>query len=210
MSLIAQSIGAWEILNRNIFFVKSAVKRLEAKTSDKFDIYDPNIRELVLECREPDLGKLTKARRLAGGQYDSGSPFNFVAAVPGDGQQAFRISRKVPFLSLRRPFVEVYGPNDAPIASLKPKFLSLGHTFRVSIKGDVAFLALRPKGMRGYRMLIQGKEVAFVAPKCEGHQADYFAQGFAYAVSIGDDVPPNDSVRPLVLAFALASHRILK
>jgi len=59
-------------------------------------------------------------------------------------------------------------------------------------------------------MLIQGKEVAFVAPKCNGQQADYFAQGFAYAVSIADDVPPNDSVRPLVLAFALASHRILK
>ena len=210
MSVTAQAVGPRDVLNRNLFFIKSAVKRLEAKTSDKFDIYDPNIRELVLECREPDLDTLTKARRLAGGQYDSDSPFNFVAAIPGSGQQAFRISRRIPFLSLRRPSIEVYDPNDIQIASLKPKLLSLGRTFRVSIKGSVAFLALRPKGMRGYRMLLQGKEAAFVAPKCDGHQADYFAQGFAYAVSIADDVPANDPARPLVLAFALASHRILK
>ena len=154
--------------------------------------------------------RITKARRLAGGQYDSGSPFNFVATVPGSGQQAFRVSRKIPFLSLRKPSVEVYDPNDVQIASLKPKFFSLGRTFHVSIKGGVSPLALRPKGMRGYRMLFQSKEVAVVSPKCDGHQADYFGQGFSYAVSIADDVPPNDPVRPLVLAFALASHRILK
>jgi hypothetical protein len=210
MSVTAPAIGPRHVLNRNLFFLKNAVKRLEAKTSDKFDIYDPNIRELVLECREPDLDTLTRVRRLAGGQYDSGSPFNFVAAIPGSGEQAFRISRKTPFLSLRRPAIEVYDQNDIQIASLKAKLLSLGHTFRVSIKGSVAFLALRPKGLRGYKMLLQAKEIAFVTPKCDGHEADYFAHGFDYVVSIADDVPPNDPLRPLVLAFALASHRILK
>jgi hypothetical protein len=209
MSAIAESTGVWEILNRNVFFVKNVVKRLEAKTSDKFDIYDPNLRELVLECREPELGAFTKVRRLAGGQYDAGSPFDFVVTVAGSGEPVFRISRKIPFVSLSKPPVEVYDGNGVKIAWLKRKFWSLGRTFQVSIQGGVRRFKLRPKGLRGYRIVIQDKEVATVLPKPNGPQADYFADGFAYAVSFADDVPPTDHVRPLVLGFALSSHRIV-
>ncbi len=34
----------WDVLNRNLFFVKNAVERLEAKTADKLDVYDPESR----------------------------------------------------------------------------------------------------------------------------------------------------------------------
>ncbi|HSU55935.1 MAG TPA: hypothetical protein VLT36_17900 [Candidatus Dormibacteraeota bacterium] len=210
MSAIAQSTEVWEILNRNIFFVKNAVKRLEAKTSDKFDVYDPNNRELVLECREADLGAITKARRLAGGHYDTGSPFNYVATMPGSDQQVLRISRRVPFLSIGKPSMEVYDSNDVQIASLKTKFFSLSQSFIVSLSAGVQVLKVKHKGLTGYRFVLQDKEVATMTSKWNGHQSDYFGQGFDYAVSIADDVPPNDRVRPLVLAFALAIKRILK
>jgi hypothetical protein len=49
-----------DILNRNLFFVKNAVEKLEAKTADKLDVYDPESRQILLECREPDIGALTK------------------------------------------------------------------------------------------------------------------------------------------------------
>jgi hypothetical protein len=77
------------------------------------------------------------------------------------------------------------------------------------MQGGVRLFKLRPKGLRGYRIVIQGKEVATVQPKADGRQTEYFAEGFAYAVSIADDVPPNDHARLLVLAFALSSHRIV-
>ena len=209
MSAIAESTGVWEILNRSLFFVKNVVKRLEAKTSDKFDVYDPNHRELVLECREPELGAFTKVRRLAGGRYDAGSPFDFVVTIAGSGEPAFRISCKIPFISLSKPPVEVYDSNGAMIGSLKRKYWSFGRTFKVSMQGGVRLFKLRSKGLRGYRIIIQDKEVATVLPNANGHQSDYFAQGFARAVSFADDVPPNDHVRPLVLGFALSSHRIV-
>jgi hypothetical protein len=62
--------NVWEILNRNLFFVKNAVARSEAKTSDKLDVYDPESRQVLLECREPDIGILTKIARLCGGRHD--------------------------------------------------------------------------------------------------------------------------------------------
>jgi len=52
--------NVWDILNRNLFFVKNVVAKREAKTSDKFDVYDPESLQILLECREPDIGILTK------------------------------------------------------------------------------------------------------------------------------------------------------
>jgi hypothetical protein len=71
-------------------------------------------------------------------------------------------------------------------------------------------LKIKHKGLRGYRFVLQEKEVATMISKWDGHQSEYFRQGFDYAVSISDDVPPNELTRPLVLAFALAAKRILK
>jgi len=85
--------AVWNILYRNLFFVKNAVKASEAKTSDKLDVYDPQTHELLLECREPDIGILVKVARLFGGKHDRGTPFNLVAIVPGSRQQVLRITR---------------------------------------------------------------------------------------------------------------------
>jgi hypothetical protein len=58
MSGIAESRGVWEILNRNLFFVKNVVRRLEAKTSDKYDpvvfTIDGQIRALILPFKLPN------------------------------------------------------------------------------------------------------------------------------------------------------------
>ena len=41
-AFLAKSVreeSVWDVLNRNLFFVKDAVKKSEAKTSDKLDLY---------------------------------------------------------------------------------------------------------------------------------------------------------------------------
>jgi hypothetical protein len=201
----------WEVLNRNLFFVKSAVKRLEAKTGDKFDIYDPNLRQLVVECREPDLGAITKLRRLAGGQYDAGAPFNLAGTIPGSRQQLFRVNRRIPFLSLTRPAIEFYDHRDVQLATLRPRFISWGRKFRFVTPQKTLLFELQIKsGLYRYRLFANKKEVSEITSKWKGQQAEYFAEGFRYAVSFAADVPPNDNLRLLLLAFAAAADRILK
>ena len=50
----------WDLLNRDLYFIKDAVKATEAKFSDKLDIYDPEQRSITLEVREPGITTLTK------------------------------------------------------------------------------------------------------------------------------------------------------
>src|ERR1035438_9781314 len=99
--------NVWNILNRNLFFVKNAVAKREAKTSDKFDVYDPESHQILLECREPDIGVLTKIARLCGGRHDKGTAFNLVASIPGSKEQVLRIAGGNATLSFGSPAVKI-------------------------------------------------------------------------------------------------------
>ncbi len=201
----------WKVLNQNLFFVKNAVKRFEAKTQDKLDIYDPHLRQLVLECREPELGVVTRLRRLAGGQYDAGAPFNLAGTIFGSNQQVFRVNRRIPFLSLGRPPIEFYDARDVQLATMKAAFISWNRKFRFVTPRKAVLCELQVKsGLNRYRLFVNKKEVAEISSKWKGPCAEYFAEGFKYAVSFAADVPPNDHLRLLLLAFAAAAPRILR
>jgi len=60
----------------------------------------------------------------------------------------------------------------------------------------------------GYRLFDGKKELATVSLRWKGGKADYFQQGFKYALSINEEVPKNSISRQLLLAFALSFHRI--
>ncbi len=47
-----------QVLNRNLFFVKEHVGMFKA--SNNYDIYNPESQEMIMECREPNLGFFTK------------------------------------------------------------------------------------------------------------------------------------------------------
>jgi hypothetical protein len=209
----------WDILNRNVFFVKDAVKMLEAKQSDKFDIYDPNTQELLFECREPNLGTVTRMRRLAGGKYDVGSPFNLEANVPGTDQQLLRVARNAGFLSLGSPPVEFYDHENQPISVVKKKFLSLfAQRFQFFSPQKTLQLELCAKPIisleltrkASYNLVAQKKVLATIAPKWKGAGSAYFRQGFKSAISIAEDIPQNSPVRQLLIAFSISVQRILK
>ena len=50
------------VLNNNLFLVKEHVDGFKA--ANNFDIYDPESGDVILHCREPRLGMLTKLFRL--------------------------------------------------------------------------------------------------------------------------------------------------
>ncbi len=49
-------------LNRNLYFVKEHVKIFKAANS--FDVYDPETKEQLLQCREDNLGFLQRCSGL--------------------------------------------------------------------------------------------------------------------------------------------------
>jgi hypothetical protein len=59
-------------LNKNLFFVKEHVKIFKAANS--FDIKDLETKEIVLQCREENLGFFTKMFRFT--DYKRMTPFN--------------------------------------------------------------------------------------------------------------------------------------
>lgn len=200
----------WDILNRNLFFVKNAVKVSEAKTSDKLDVYDPQTHEILLECREPDIGLLVKMARLFGGKHDRGTPFNIVAAVPGSRHQVLRVIRDSATLSFGGCPIVISNHCQEIVGSLKRKKLALRTTFNFSPeKGGETFTLTSEAVGRDAKLFINEKRVATIASRWMLEHVDYFREGrFTYAFSISSEVPPNDRTRLILLAVAIAQHRL--
>ncbi|MEQ2009197.1 MAG: hypothetical protein ABMA26_20635 [Limisphaerales bacterium] len=202
----------WSILNRNLFFIKDAVKASEAKMSDKFDIFDPESRAVVLECREPDISGLVKLARLFGGGHDHGTPFNLVAKHPGSGQQAFRVARGSTSFSFGGVKMEFRDHRDDLIGNMKKEVFALGLKFSFNKDKGPALFVLQLKTellSKNVEILLGDKSVARIERKWTGERGDLFEQGkFAYALSVAPEVPPNNPVRQLLVAFSTVIHRV--
>lgn len=203
---------AWSVLNRNLFFVKNVVKSHEAKTSDKFDVLAPPSGDVLLECREPDLGVMTKITRFLGGQYDEMAPFNLIATLPGSGEQVLRIARGSSFVTAGGSAIEYSDHNDQMICRMKKPFFSLGRVFRFfRDEKDTLFLLRLQSGLNGYRLVIDKKEVARVMLKWKKEHGDVFKRSKCkYAIAISPDVPQNNVARQVILALAVSIDRIKK
>jgi hypothetical protein len=194
---------SWEILNRNVFFVKNVVLKREAKTQDKLDVYDPESNAILLECREPDIGVLTKLARLCGGRHDNGTAFNLVAAIPGSNEKVLRIARGSATLSFGGPVVRVSNNQDSLIGKLKRKNFSLGERFDFIAENQGESFILHFKG--GEVFCNDKKMALFSRPNSK-----FFAENkFDYAFLISQEIPPCSPMRQVLLAFGLAQHRII-
>jgi hypothetical protein len=195
--------NVWDILNRNLFFVKNAVAKREAKTSDKLDVYDPESHQIILECREPNIGALTKIARLIGGRHDEGTSFNFVASIPDSKEQVLRIVRGNSTLSFGGPAVKISDQWDSLLGKLKKKNFALGlkFTFVPEKQGETFILEIK-----GHEIFCDDKKVAAFLRWDSG----FFKESkIDYAFSISEEVPANSQIRQVLLAFALAKHRII-
>lgn len=206
--------AVWNILNRNLFFVREAIKARELKTSDKFDIFDPDSQQIVLECREPEICGLTKIARAFGGRHDVGTPFDLVANLPAKGQQACRIARGSTTFTLGNAPVDVFDHANELIGRMKKRVFSFGLKFGFvgNRQHDSFTLELKSNFLgNDCKLLIGDKEVGRLVSAWKEDHVEFFKQGnFGYAISITPEVPTNKPLRQVLLAFCVAFHRIRK
>ena len=125
------------VLNRNLFFVKEHVGMF--KSSNNYDIYDPENQQMIMSCREPNLGFFTKILRFT--DYKRMTPFEVVITTP-TGDKVLTVKRGISiFLST----VDVVDDQDQLVGKFKQKFFSLGGKFDVLSPNDDVLCTLRGK-----------------------------------------------------------------
>ncbi|MFZ6013110.1 MAG: phospholipid scramblase-related protein [Bacteroidota bacterium] len=192
------------ILNKNLFFVKEHTGIFKAASN--FDIFDPQTKELILECREDNLGFFTKMLRFT--DYKRMTPFEIEIRTPR-GEKLITVKRGVSFFLST---VEVLDSNDMVVGRFKQKFFSIGGKFEVLDASDRSLCMLKGKWTSWDFKFISNdnKEFATVSKKWAGFGKELFTSADNYMLQIGQEVPENHPLRQLILAAVMCIDFVLK
>ena len=190
------------VLNKNTFLVKEHVGMLKA--ANNYDVLDPNTEELLLTCREDNLGLFTKMLRFS--DYKRMTPFD-ITIKSADGEILLRVRRGV---SVFFSMVEVFNGKDECIGYFKQR-LSFGGKFDVldsnqtvqcTLKGDWASWE--------FNFSKDGIHFAQVSKKWAGFSREIFTSADNYILIISDKIPENNPIRLLIVAAVFCIDMVLK
>ncbi len=192
-----------ELLNWNVFFVREHVGIFKA--ANNYDILDPQTGQVILECREENLGIFTKMLRFS--DYRRMTPFNVVIRTP-DGRQVLRVNRG---WTLFLAHVKVFDENEQVLGGFKQKFFSIGGSFSVLDAQDQPLCDLKGKWTGwDFRFTKDNVEFAHVSKHWAGLAQELFTSADNYVLSIAPTVPPSHPVRALILAAVMCIDLVLK
>lgn len=192
------------VLNDNLFLVKEHVGMFKA--ANNYDVHDPETGEVILHCREPNLGFLTKLLRFT--DYKRMTPFQVEITTPA-GDPVCTITRGISiFLSK----VEVFNQDDVKIGGFKQKMFSFGGAFKVLSSSDEPLCELKGKWTGwDFRFLApNGTQLAHVSKKWAGLGKELFTSADNYILEISDEVPEDNSIRQLIVAAVMCIDMVLK
>lgn len=190
-------------LHRNLFLVKEYVGLFKA--ANNFDIYDPESNQIILECREDNLGLLTKLFRFT--DYKRMTPFNVEIRTP-QGEQIVRITRGISIILSK---VEVRDEADQLIGCFKQKFFSIGGKFNVLDQDENVICTLKGKWTGwDFRFMAEDVELAHVSKKWSGLGKELLTSADNYMLSISEEVPPDSPIRKLIMAAVMCIDMVLK
>jgi uncharacterized protein YxjI len=191
------------VLSKNVFFVREHVGMFKA--ANNFDIYDPDSKEIIMECRENDLGGFTKFLRFT--DFKRSTPFNIEIKTP-DGAKLVRVKRGV---SLFLSKVEVFNENDQMIGMFKQKFFSIGGKFTVLDANENPICQLQGKWTGwDFRFKDGDIELAHVSKKWAGVGKELFTSADNYVLEMSDSLSAHDVRRQLILAAVMCIDMVLK
>jgi uncharacterized protein YxjI len=191
-------------LNKNLFFVKEHVKIFKAANS--FDVFDPETSELILQCREENLGFFTKMFRFT--DYKRTTPFEIDIKTP-KGETILTVKRGVSFFLSS---VEVLDERKQLIGMFKQKFLSIGGKFEVLDASERPLCMLKGKWTSWDFKFVSndGKEFATVTKKWNGLGKELFTSADNYILQISSQVPADNPLRMLIMAAVMCIDLVLK
>ena len=190
-------------LRNNLFLVKEQVGVFKA--DNNYDIYDPNTNTKMLECREPNLGILTKIFRFT--DYKRMTPFHLEIHTP-EGQKVLTIKRG---FSLILSTVQELDEHDKVVGTFKQKLFSIGGKFDVLDAQDKTLCTLAGKWTSwDFRFMQDDTELAQVSKKWAGLGKELFTTADNYVLAIHGTVAANDTVRLLILAAVMCIDMVLK
>jgi uncharacterized protein YxjI len=191
------------ILRQNLFFIKEHVGMFKA--ANNFDIFNPDTKELLMNCREEQLGFLTKMFRFT--DYKRLTPF-YVEIKTAKGEPVLEVKRGISiFLST----VEVFDENHHLVGRFKQKFFSIGGKFDVLDAQDNVVCTLKGKWTSWDFRFMQGNtELAHVTKKWAGIGREMFTTADNYMLAVNDSVKKEDNVRILIMAAVMCIDMVLK
>lgn len=191
------------ILRQNLFFIKEHVGMFKA--ANNFDIYNPDTKELLMTCREEQLGFFTKMFRFT--DYKRLTPFH-VEVKTAKGEPVLEVKRGV---SLFLSTVEVFDEKGILVGRFKQKFFSVGGKFDVLDPQNNVLCTLKGKWTSWDFKFMQGNsELAQVNKKWAGIGRELFTSADNYMLSVNDSVRKEDHVRILILAAVMCIDMVLK
>jgi len=192
-----------EVLNRNVFLVKEHVGMFKA--ANNYDIYDPETGAIIMECREDNLGIITKLLRFT--DYKRMTPFDIEIKTP-DGEPVVRITRGV---SLFLSKVKVFDGQGQIVGGFNQKLFSIGGSFNVLDANDAPVCQLKGKWTGwDFRFMAGDVELAHVSKKWAGMGKEMFTSADNYVLEISESVPADNAVRQLILAAIMCIDMVLK
>jgi hypothetical protein len=191
------------VLQNNLFFIKEQVGIFKA--ANNFDVMDPQTGQALMQCREPNLGLITKLFRFT--DYKRMTPFCVEVATP-DGQKVLTIKRG---FSLFLSKVQVLDENQITVGFFQQKLFSIGGAFNVLDPQGTVLCTLKGKWTSWEFRFMQGeKELACVNKKWAGIGKELFTTADNYILSIQDSVGSHNPARILIMAAVLCIDMVLK
>lgn len=175
------------------------------KAASNYDIFDLSTGEMLLKCREPDLGAFTKMLRFT--DYKRNTPFD-VRITDIEGRQIIRVTRGVTIFVSK---VQVYDENEELIGGFQQRIFSLGGAFSVhdATGREVCQLVGKWTGF-DYQFKAQGVQLARVTKKWMGLGTEFFTSADNYVLEIADAVAADSPTRKLILAAVMCIDMVLK
>ncbi len=191
------------ILNKNNLFIKEHTGIFKA--ANNYDIFDMETKEPLMECREPNLGFLTKIFRFT--KYKSMTPFDIY--ITANGVTLVNLKRGVTFF---RSVVVVYDETGTPVGTLRKIFKLFKPSFEMlSPSGEK--LGELTGNFVGWEFSLKtndGQELAQVSKKWAGIGKELFTTADNYACIINESVKANDPIRVMILASVMSIDMVLK
>ncbi|MCI9846322.1 phospholipid scramblase family protein [Flavobacterium pectinovorum] len=191
------------ILSQNLFLVKEHIGMFKA--SNYYDIYNPESNQIIMNCRENNLGFFTKILRFT--DYKRATPFN-VEITTASGEKLISVKRGI---AIFRSTVEIFDEKDRLIGTFKQKFFSIGGKFEILDKNEKPVATLQGKWTGwDFKFTHENKQLAQVNKKWAGLGKEFFTSADNYILQIEETVPADSTLRQLILAAVMCIDMVLK